>query len=101
MSEFGKGFTYCIGLFLAHSERAEVGDYSLWFNGATDHLYELEIPDNFILKEECKDWQKKCLEWRMEPYTKENKGWAINKAKRFLLAWDNQNNVICEEGEWE
>jgi len=69
MNEFGKGFTYCIGLFLAHAERkysaveAEV-DNMLWFNGAADHLFELEVPDTFPLKAECLKWKEKCLHLR-------------------------------------
>ena len=100
-SEFGKGFTYCIGLFLSHAERKEEGDYCLWFNGAADHLFELEIPDNFALKEECEEWKSKCLHRRLEKYTKKDLVWALKQAKKFLLEWDKQNNISCEKGEWE
>ena len=100
-SEFGKGFTYCIGLFLAHTERKDNVEYNLWFYGASDHLFELEIPSNFSLKVECEEWQKKCLEWRLEKYTGEDKIWALEQAKRFLLEWDRQNNIPCEKGQWE
>ncbi len=53
-SEFGKGLCYCLGLFLAHKGRItsdvktykSIGDgnraYSMWFYGATDHLYEFD-----------------------------------------------------------
>ena len=98
-SDFGKGFTYCIGLFLAHAERKEYE--MLWFNGAADHLCELEIPENFVLKEECKAWQDKCLNWRLEDYTEKDKVWAIEQAKEFLREWDKQNNIPVEKGEWE
>lgn len=56
-SEFGKGFVYNLILFAAHFDR-ELCDmkslckYNLWFNGASDHLYEFEIP---------KKWEKKTL----------------------------------------
>lgn len=47
-SEFGKGFVYNLVLFAKHHsfrlKRNEDDDYSLWFNGSSDHLYELEIP---------------------------------------------------------
>ena len=100
-SEFGEGFTYNIGLFLAHAERKEDSSFNLWFNGAADHLFELKIPNNFILKKECEDWQKKCLEWRFDKYTEENKNWAIGQAKMFLREWDKQNNISVNKGERE
>lgn len=96
MSEFGKGFTYCIGLFLAHTERRDPPEFFLWFNGAADHLYELEIPDNFKLKKECEEWRKKCLRWRLSKYTEKDKTWATDQAKSFLLAWDKQNGILTE-----
>ena len=101
-SEFGKGFTYCIGLFLAHVERETNNDeYQLWFNGAADHLFELEIPESFVLKDECEKWKHSCLTWRLEKYEKQDKYWAIDQAKRFLLEWDKQCGISVEKGEWE
>jgi hypothetical protein len=66
-SEFGKGFLYCIGLFLKHSERYSTfkqeldkankelgrlgkGSYAvqLWFYGARDHLHEMKIPNDIL-----------------------------------------------------
>jgi hypothetical protein len=59
-SEFGKGFIYNLILFSMHWWRhfesietykriGETEEYGLerWFNGASDHLYELEIPEQF------------------------------------------------------
>jgi hypothetical protein len=51
-SEFGKGFVYNLILFAKHFENSMAAKnetlgretYDLWFNGASDHLYELEIP---------------------------------------------------------
>jgi esterase/lipase superfamily enzyme len=54
-SEFGKGTIYPLLLWACHLERnkyKEKYDYSMWFNGASDHLYELEIP---------KKWKNKPL----------------------------------------
>src|SRR5438552_18754349 len=42
-SEFGKGLSYCLGLFLAHAERDQRLGPELWFNGASDHLYDLQV----------------------------------------------------------
>lgn len=55
ISEFGKGFIYNLILFASHFERnfapkGEEDNYiwvSCWFNGASDHLYEFEIPPKF------------------------------------------------------
>ena len=51
-SEFGKGFVYNLILFASHFEREifkvqNKKDFRIWFNGASDHLYELEIPKQF------------------------------------------------------
>ncbi|MCK9326396.1 MAG: hypothetical protein M0P69_12965 [Bacteroidales bacterium] len=100
-TEFGKGFTYCIGLFLAHAEREDTGSCGLWFNAAADHLYELEIPKKFKFKKECEEWQNKCLDLRLNKANKKQKTWAIDMAKTFLLAWDRQCGIDCCEAEWK
>jgi len=69
-SEFGKGFVYNLILFAKHFEnriwRIEGGeDYSLWFNGASDHLYELKIPkqwENTEIGTKAKQLQDLALE---------------------------------------
>ena len=103
-SEFGKGFSYCIGLFLMHAERyGDENDYRLWFNGAADHLYDLIIPDKLSkkLQNRIKKWQDKCLQWRLDDYTKKDKLWAIDEAKYFLRKYDENNNVKVIKGDWE
>lgn len=112
-SEYGKGFTYCIGLFLCHAERFFYPikgndrpiNYELWFNGAADHLFELVIPENFSNFKECSDWRARCMSWRLsidcpEP-TEEDFVWAVQKAKDFLRAWDEQCGIKTTKGEWE
>lgn len=110
MSEFGKGFTYCIGLFLAHADRelfkmpGSSPDYSLWFNGATDHLFDLEIPRSLCdeFKDKIYDWQNKCIDWRMSGgVTEENQSWAIQTAKDILREYDIFCGVETEKGTWE
>lgn len=77
MSEFGKGCSYCLALFLCHSERKPLfdekvekalnytpeqlaeRDTSMWFYTATDHLYDLEIPKHFLIFENIYLWLKK------------------------------------------
>lgn len=44
-SEFGMGFVYNLVLFAKHWELgSEEGGRSWWFNGSSDHLYELQVP---------------------------------------------------------
>lgn len=105
--EFGKGLTYCIGLFLSHKERYEpwVNSYKkngladksipmLWFSGASDHLYELVIPKSFNkkLKERINEFKDKCLDlghgmdWNKA--TDKDVKWSILEAKRILFEID-------------
>jgi len=107
MSEFGKGLTYCIGLFLAHAERAIFqDDYGMWFNGASDHLYELDpstLPKR--LENRVNRFKDKCIEWRLmwgdDKPTKENFEWSIQEAKDLLRAIDKNNGVKTKKGGWE
>jgi len=113
-SEFGKGLCYCLGLFLCHSER----DFNsksdicnrpdLWFNGASDHLYELQIPKDLPrnLKLRLSNLQTKVLHWghgfdsKNKP-TEEDKLWAINEAKKLLLLIDKHFKIKTEKGDWQ
>ncbi len=116
-SEFGKGLTYCLGLFLCHSERVINEDdrlkftnvYEIWFNSAADHLFDLEIPESLpkSLQDRLRDFQNKVLNWRLAldnnnifP-TKENKFWAIKEAKTLLRLIDESFGVKSLEGEYE
>ena len=131
MSEFGKGLGYCLGLFLCHSERElykdEVGikfqkeqderirkgnnnDYSfsteMWFNGASDHLYEMNIPNKFSkkLRIRLKVFQDNVLRWGhgfKNDVTKKDKRWAIQEAKDLLLEIDKINGIEAEKGDFE
>jgi hypothetical protein len=103
-SEFGKGLCYCLGLFLAHHERKVFdNDFSMWFNGAADHLFELEIPEKYPteIKTRLTFFQDQCLGWRLRPCSAENKVWAINEAKALLLQIDILNGVNAIKGDWE
>ncbi len=71
-SEFGKGMVLCLVKFAEHAERlgttleqykklrekpvnsglfTKASAVSIWANGATDHLYEIEVPEG-------KDWDE-------------------------------------------
>ena len=106
-SEFGKGFAYCLGLFLAHAEREVYQeDYSLWFSGASDHLYELEIPEVMEpIAERITIFQDKCLDFRnmfgSDQVSREDKIEMIQEAKSLLREYDARNGVDVIRGRWE
>jgi len=176
-SKFGKGLTYCLGLFLAHEakyfhdkeqykilskpksnkEKAllmncdvvidgminvardfkwtdknlsklfemkkDVNDYlkeddksfiphlvetlpSLWFSAASDHLYELQIPDGLEddLKKRLHDFQDKCLHFRgyVQPeVTEEHVDWSIKECKELLMEIDKTLKVDVIKGDYE
>ena len=107
--EFGKGFAYCLGLFLCHSERDcscydKLEDYSLWFSGAGDHLIDL-CTDELILGESIAS-QAKSLKNFVNGFrylgsddqpnaTREDMENAIRMAKNLLLDWDQKCSVPC------
>jgi hypothetical protein len=113
-SEFGRGLTYCLGLFLCHSERTRYEgltkgrDIELWFNGAGDHLFDLEVPETLPvrLQRRLRSFQRKVLGWRNtwgedKPPTKDDKKWAIKEAKTLLRLIDKHFGVKTQEGSWE
>lgn len=112
-SEFGRGLTYCIGLFLTHAEREihNTGtdrDYALWFNGSSDHLYDLDLSKvkNELLKAQITDWREKIIHWGhgfSEPSaTEENFHWSVQQAKDFLREIDDTLiGVKTVQGQWE
>jgi len=111
-SEFGKGLTYCLGLFLCHSERdywkSKPKDAELWFNAASDHLYELEIPDSLPirLKQRLKKLCRKSIHWGhgfdvKDKPTEENKIWAISEAKDLLRLIDKHFGIKTQKGAWQ
>ena len=110
MSKFGKGLTYCLGLFLAHAEREwsikDSYQWEMWFNAAADHLYELqtptELPKNIRLR--LKKLQDKSLHWRLamgkDVATEKDKLWAIEEAKNILFAIDKFYKISVEKADW-
>jgi hypothetical protein len=116
-SEFGKGLTYCLALFLCHSERDYfmrdnepkiISKPDLWFNGSSDHLYDLQIPKNlpFSLKKRLTNLQQKVIHWghgfdKKNKPTEEDKSWAIKEAKELLRLIDKFFGIKTEKGDWE
>ena len=114
MSEYGTGFAYCLGLFMAHAERDRNSrakdpsyDYERWFNGASDHVQDLNTPDNFPqeLKERIDEFGNRVWAWGHnfdEPRpTKESYEWSLSEAKDILMLIDKQLGVNVERGDWE
>lgn len=119
-SEFGKGLTYCLALFLCHSEREywsrdedneikKIMDRAdMWFNGASDHLYDLEIPDNLPLnlKKRLAKLCSKSIHWGHgfdmgDTPTKDDKKWAIQEAKDLIRLIDKFHGIETIKGDWE
>jgi len=120
-SEFGKGLTYNLGLFIAHKERYlhDKETYEkmglnkecagTWFNGASDHLYELEIPDSLPkkLRERLAHFRDKCLDLGRgigllsDKATEKDYDWAIREALDLLMEIDKTFGVKPIEGSWE
>ena len=117
MSGFGRGYAYCLGLFLAHEwklfhdkkihEDSPVIGYSramMWFNGAADHLAELIAPDK-LPKAKIKEIEKfksRCMNLRNDDYaTFEDCDEALKDAKRLLLEWDLFNGIEAIKGKWQ
>ena len=102
-SEFGKGFTYCLGLFLAHSERDVIKEEygpSLWFSGARDHLREIVIPE--YLHDTTKEKIKKLLYLSFEKeQAHEDVETAVSLTKEILYDYDIECGIKAIRGEWE
>lgn len=113
-TEFGRGLTYCLGLFLAHADRNMnfSGDSSkedlyaeAWFNGASDHLYDLEIErvKDSKLRARLLKFQKKVLHWghgfAAPRATFADRNWSIAEAKDLLYEIDRlELGVIVAKG---
>jgi hypothetical protein len=107
MSEFGTGYAYCLGLFLAHAER-DIGPNKsragLALYGAADHIFELQIPE--ALSEEQKNkaeaFKDLVLTQRLDLDIPVKKWMALlQTAKDLLLEWDIICGIKAEKGDYE
>lgn len=110
MSEFGKGLSYCLGLFLAHAERYETGiNYNpvYWFTGAVDHLFDLEVEQApKKLKKRIKRFKRKCIRFRnlfsrYKNPTEKDVFWSINEAKELLRLIDKANGINTKKAKYQ
>jgi len=117
-SEFGKGLTYCLGNFLAHEwlhrprgDGKIKGLYpaSSWFNAASDHLYEIEIPKAFPegLKERIKEFRMEMLDLGHgralldDDSTWEQVDASLDECRKILMLIDEHLGVDVIKGSWE
>ena len=115
-SDFGRGVTYCLGLFLAHERELyhkldsykelskkfpevykESAAVQLWFYSSADHFFELEIPETLPKKIQKRlgVLKAKCLVWRLSMYENNSPKisdakWALDEAKALLLEIDKK-----------
>ncbi len=119
-SEFGKGLTYNLGLFLAHEWRyysekevyKEVGIgvdrvAPLWFYGSADHMFEFQAekaPEK--IRKRCLDFKNKVLSLRLPMHgeheaTEVDFLMAIDEAKELLRLFDEEMGIKTIKGEWQ
>ena len=116
-SEFGLGFAYCLGLFLAHAEKfSELRSKkelhfpaSNWFNAASDHFYDFQVdyaPPS--LKERCVKLRDYCLEaghgrglFGAMEVSWDDVDRCIQEAKDILREYDSFNKIPTIKGRWE
>jgi len=109
-SKFGRGLVYNLGMFLAHAERytsqGSLFAPETWFNGASDHLYEIEWESikNKRLQNRLVSFIDKCLGWGhgfpSKKSTPNDREWAIAEAKTILRLIDRSNNIKSTVAEW-
>lgn len=115
MSEFGTGLTYCLGLFLEHAhlrrkycdEGEEDMHVNFWFNCASDHLIEMDIPDTLPedLRKRLRDFKERMVDIghgdrmfsKLHDSDIED---AIREAKELLMQIDQCLGARVEEAEW-
>ena len=111
MSEFGTGYGYCLGLFLAHAERVGFTGEPLekvsWFDGAVDHLAGIQIPNSYSISQKIKirKWLDKMWTYKQDydgkGIPKTAKAESILMAKELLLEYDLQNCINAEKGDFQ
>ena len=118
-SEFGKGYAYCLALFIAHEwkmfqmeadSKEKPNSYdraSMWFNGAADHLFDLQIPTALPdeKQKQIAAFQDRCLQFRLcmrgEACDWKDAHAAIDEAKDLLREWDAFLNIPSVKGSWQ
>ena len=118
-SEFGKGFVYNLILFAEHFGRNTgsekdiqyIKDYGvgLWFNASSDHLHDLEIPDQWKdheIGKKAKELQDFALDIghgsrMMEKVKVEEREKVQRLTKDLGLLIDKELGLEPIKGQWE
>lgn len=97
-SDFGKGLAYCLGLFLAHA--------GMWFNAASDHLFEFDAdaaPEG--IKSRCIKFRERVLILRnnlsFNAAIEDDYEWATQEAKELLRLIDEAHGIKTIKGLYE
>lgn len=104
-SEFGKGFAYNLGLFLAHENTnlTKYADESNWFTAAYDHLYELCVDPKYLgdkLAFRVQSFRDFCFD-KKNKANQHDKEWALQEARDLLLEWDIALEIPAMKGSYE
>ncbi len=117
-SEFGKGLVICLVKFAEHYERLmsyketykNIGEYravEMWFNGASDHLYEIEVPTNWKgtkMERKVKELQKYALKighgFTGEKFKEADVFKALEMTHKIALLIDKHLGLSPDIGEW-
>ena len=113
-SEFGKGQTYNLALFLMHNQMIkgfkDTGKYwaTTWFNASSDHLYEFDTSNlKGKLKKRAEKFRHKVLELGHGSglinilATEKDVNWAIDEAKQLLMLIDKSHGIKVVKGDFE
>ena len=120
MSDFGKGFVYCLVNFAKHFDRVTAdimmyeqtginkwNAYDIWINGASDHLFELELPENLPdeIKTKIRNFQNEVLDYghgtKMMAMTEDKYREFRDRLNDICLMIDDWLGVKCEKAEWD
>ena len=111
LSEFGKGFISCLVNFAAHFERdykmfEEFGG-EMWFNGASDHLYEITTPSGEQwneVREKVKQLKEHGLHighgFSGEQFSKEDILTAFKLTREIAVLTDKVLGLESDSGQW-
>lgn len=107
-SVFGKGFVYCLGLFLKHDNLKKENELRYWFDGAKDHILECEVPQNapqkikdlfYLLGETIREYNF-FYAYTLELDYKTGKNKCIELVEEILFEYDKFLGNNPQKAEW-
>ncbi len=106
-SLFGKGFVYCLGLFLCHADKRFDDKKNnlpswMWLDGAKDHIYEFDADIAPIqLRDVCVNFKKSVLNADKDSLAWDNVEAMVKCAKDILFMYDQLNGFKPMRGSYE